>query len=151
QAMLALPPVAPQVGWRNSTRLARDHDIRLDSNDYSVHPAVIVRRIEVVADLDRVKVFWTARPSPITNACGPGIRPSPNPNIVRRRTCFATTESVRCDRCANTTSWRSNSAPWLITTPRWVSISAKAGWCHDDQNHPGQDCCGFIDQPRPDR
>jgi hypothetical protein len=55
--MLALPPVAPQVGWRNSTRLARDHYIRLDSNDYSVHPAVIGRRIEVVADLDRVKVF----------------------------------------------------------------------------------------------
>jgi hypothetical protein len=55
--MLALPPVAPQVGWRNSTRLARDHYIRLDSNDYSVHPAVIGRRIEAVADLDRVKVF----------------------------------------------------------------------------------------------
>ena len=55
--MLALPPVAPQLGWRTSTRLARDHYIRLDSNDYSVHPAVIGRRIEVVADLDRLKVF----------------------------------------------------------------------------------------------
>jgi transposase len=56
-AMLALPPVPPQVGWRNSTRLARDHYIRLDSNDYSVHPGVIGRRIEVTADLDRVQVF----------------------------------------------------------------------------------------------
>ena len=56
-AMLALPPVPPQVGWRHSTRLARDHYIRLDSNDYSVHPAVIGRRIEVAADLDRVQVF----------------------------------------------------------------------------------------------
>ncbi|UXA13652.1 IS21 family transposase [Mycobacterium sp. SMC-8] len=56
-AMLTLPPVAPEVGWRNSTRLARDHYIRLDSNDYSVHPAVIGRRIEVIADLDRVVVF----------------------------------------------------------------------------------------------
>lgn len=37
--------------------MARDHYIRLDSNDYSVHPAVIGRRIEVVADLDRLKVF----------------------------------------------------------------------------------------------
>lgn len=55
--MLTLPPVAPAIGWRSSTRLARDHYIRLDSNDYSVHPAVIGRRIEVVADLDRVKVF----------------------------------------------------------------------------------------------
>jgi hypothetical protein len=34
-------PVAPVTGWRASTRLARDHYIRLDSNDYSVHPAVI--------------------------------------------------------------------------------------------------------------
>jgi transposase len=56
-AMLALPPVAPATGWRTSTRLARDHYVRLDSNDYSVHPGVIGRRIEVVADLDRVRVF----------------------------------------------------------------------------------------------
>jgi transposase len=56
-AMLPLPPVAPVTGWRTSTRLARDHYVRLDSNDYSVHPGVIGRRIEIVADLDRVKVF----------------------------------------------------------------------------------------------
>lgn len=56
-AMLPLPPVAPATGWRTSTRLARDHYVRLDSNDYSVHPAVIGRRIEVLADLDRVRVF----------------------------------------------------------------------------------------------
>jgi hypothetical protein len=56
-AMLALPPVAPVTGWRESTRLARDHYIRLDSNDYSVHPTVIGRRIEVVADLSRVRAL----------------------------------------------------------------------------------------------
>ena len=61
QAMLTLPPVAPQVGWRTSTRLARDHYIRLDSNDYSVHPGVIGRRIEVLADLDRVQVFCAGK------------------------------------------------------------------------------------------
>ncbi len=55
-AMLALPPVPPVTGWRSSARLARDHYIRLDSNDYSVHPAVIGRRIEVTADLNRVQV-----------------------------------------------------------------------------------------------
>jgi hypothetical protein len=54
--MLALPPVPPQTGWRSSTRLPRDHYIRLNSNDYSVHPAVIGRRIEVHADLERVWV-----------------------------------------------------------------------------------------------
>jgi len=56
-AMLTLPPVAPETGWRAWTRLARDHYIRLDSNDYSVHPAVIGRRIEVAADLARVRVL----------------------------------------------------------------------------------------------
>jgi len=61
QAMLTLPPVAPATGWRASTRLARDHYVRLDSNDYSVHPAVIGRRIEVIADLARVRVFCEGR------------------------------------------------------------------------------------------
>ena len=56
-AMLALPPVAPVTGWRSSARLARDHYVRLDSNDYSVHPSVIGRRIEVLADLARVRVL----------------------------------------------------------------------------------------------
>jgi transposase len=56
QAMLTLPPVAPATGWRCSTRLPRDHYIRLDSNDYSVHPAVIGRRVEIIADLSRVRV-----------------------------------------------------------------------------------------------
>jgi transposase len=60
-AMLALPPVAPVTGWRNSVRLPRDHYVRLDSNDYSVHPAVIGRRIEVIADLHRVRAFCDGR------------------------------------------------------------------------------------------
>jgi transposase len=55
--MMTLPPVPPALGWANSLRLPRDHYVRLDSNDYSVHPAVIGRRIEVRADLTRVKVF----------------------------------------------------------------------------------------------
>src|SRR5438046_1692308 len=61
QAMLALPPVPPVTGWRQWARLARDHYIRLDSNDYSVHPAVIGRRIEVTAGLDRVTVTCEGR------------------------------------------------------------------------------------------
>jgi transposase len=60
-AMLPLPPVAPVTGWRSSLRLPRDHYIRLDSNDYSVHPAVIGRRVEVAADLDRVQVWCEGR------------------------------------------------------------------------------------------
>ncbi|WP_371687528.1 hypothetical protein [Micromonospora sp. KC721] len=29
------------VGWRQTTRLSRDHYVRLDGNDYPVHPSVI--------------------------------------------------------------------------------------------------------------
>jgi len=56
-AMLSLPPVAPETGWRLALRLPRDHYVRLDANDYSVHPAAIGRRIEVVAGLDRVRAY----------------------------------------------------------------------------------------------
>ncbi|MBO0772877.1 MAG: IS21 family transposase [Actinobacteria bacterium] len=61
QAMLPLPPVAPATGWRASLRLPRDYYVRLDSNDYSVDPAVIGRRVEVVADLERVRAFCDGR------------------------------------------------------------------------------------------
>ena len=61
QAMVPLPPVPPTVGWRASTRLARDHYVRIDSNDYSVHPAVIGRRIEIVVDLHRVQALCEGR------------------------------------------------------------------------------------------
>jgi transposase len=60
-AMLPLPPIAPTTGWRASVRLPRDHYVRLDGNDYSVHPGVIGRRVEVLADLDRVQAFCEAR------------------------------------------------------------------------------------------
>ena len=56
-AMLTLPPVGPAIGWRTATRLPRDHYVRLDSNDYSVHPVAVGRRIEITADLDRVRVW----------------------------------------------------------------------------------------------
>jgi transposase len=60
-AMLPLPPVAPVTGWHASLRLPRDHYIRLDSNDYSVHPAVVGRRVEIRADLERVWVWCDGR------------------------------------------------------------------------------------------
>lgn len=60
-AMLPLPPVAPATGWRSSLRLARDRYVRCDANDYSVHPGVIGRRVELAADLDRVRVLCDGR------------------------------------------------------------------------------------------
>jgi transposase len=61
-AMLGLPPVAPQTGWRAQCRLPRDHYVRLDSNDYSMHPAAVGRRIEVTADLARVRAVCDGQP-----------------------------------------------------------------------------------------
>jgi transposase len=60
-AMLPLPPVAPATGWRSALRLPRDHYVRLDSNDYSVHPAAVGRRVGVVADLEQVRVWCDGR------------------------------------------------------------------------------------------
>ena len=56
-AMLALPPVPPPIGWEHTLRLPRDHYVRLDSNDYSVHPSAVGRRVLIRADLDRVRVW----------------------------------------------------------------------------------------------
>ena len=44
------------TGWHASTRLPRDHYVRLDSNDYSVHPGAVGRRVDVAAGLERVVV-----------------------------------------------------------------------------------------------
>ncbi|MFA6577043.1 MAG: IS21 family transposase [Nocardioides sp.] len=60
-AMLPLPPVAPAVGWVNRVRLGRDYYVRLDSNDYSVDPALIGRFVDVGADLSRVEVRHEGR------------------------------------------------------------------------------------------
>ena len=61
-AMVALPPVAPTVGWRLTTRLPRDHYVRLDANDYSVHPSAVGRRVDVTADATHVEVLCDGKP-----------------------------------------------------------------------------------------
>lgn len=53
-AMMSFPPVLPDVSWRFSTRLPRDHYVRVDTNDYSVNPRFVGRRIEVRVTLDEV-------------------------------------------------------------------------------------------------
>jgi DNA replication protein DnaC len=61
-AMVALPPVAPMVGWRLSTRLPRDHYVRVGANDYSAHPSAIGRRVDIRADAGQVEVTCDGRP-----------------------------------------------------------------------------------------
>ncbi|WP_241978342.1 integrase core domain-containing protein [Cryobacterium sp. Hz9] len=55
-AMRGLPPMAPEVMFRNSVRLPRDYYVRAFSNDYSVDPAMIGRVVDVAASLERVTV-----------------------------------------------------------------------------------------------
>jgi transposase len=60
-AMLALPPIPPTVGWANQIRLGRDYYVRVDTNDYSVDPTAIGRHVTVTADLERVRVRLEGR------------------------------------------------------------------------------------------
>ena len=55
-AMMAFPAVLPDPALRFSTRLPRDHYVRVDTNDYSVNPRFVGRRVEVRVDLDTVVV-----------------------------------------------------------------------------------------------
>jgi len=53
---MPLPPTLPDPSWRFSTRLPRDHYIRVDTNDYSVNPRYVGRRVDVRVTLDEVVV-----------------------------------------------------------------------------------------------
>jgi transposase len=55
--MLALPPVGPPAWWRFSARIGRDHYVRVETCDYSVHPRAIGRRVTVRADTEEVTVI----------------------------------------------------------------------------------------------
>ena len=148
-AMLALPPIPPATGWRSSTRLARDHYVRLDSNDYSVHPAVIGRRIEVVADLDRVRVYCEGRVVADHERVWAWHQTLTDPDHLRPPTSCAAPASAPCDRSANRcASSRSSSGRWPTTTPRWASTWApRVGSRHDRP----QDRHRCRDRPGPDR
>ncbi|WP_406088846.1 IS21 family transposase [Kitasatospora purpeofusca] len=55
-AMLTVPPVGPPNWWRFHTRIGRDHYIRVDTNDYSVHPRAIGRTVMVRTDTEEITV-----------------------------------------------------------------------------------------------
>lgn len=56
-AMMAFPPVLPDPSWRYTIRLPRDHYVRVDTNDYSVNPRFVGRRVDVTVTLDQVVVI----------------------------------------------------------------------------------------------
>ncbi|MEU5811565.1 IS21 family transposase, partial [Streptomyces sp. NPDC047718] len=55
-SMLTLPPVGPPNWWPQTTRLGRDHYIRVDTCDYSVHPRAIGHRITVRTNTESITV-----------------------------------------------------------------------------------------------
>ncbi|WP_306370093.1 hypothetical protein [Nocardiopsis sp. CC223A] len=58
EKMVALPEQAPSaVGWWRTCRLPRDHYVRLDTCDYSVHPAAVGRQVVVHADPEHVRAW----------------------------------------------------------------------------------------------
>ena len=88
--MMALPPVLPDPAWRRDpNRLGRDHWVRVDTCDYSVHPRAIGRRVEVRVDLDEVVVTCGRRGGrPPPAVAGRSTAPSPTPptTIARKVT-----------------------------------------------------------------
>ena len=65
--MLELPPTPPTVGWSAAVRLGRDHYVRLDANDYSVHPSVVGRKVTVSADLNIDGILVIVTPQAMTD------------------------------------------------------------------------------------
>jgi hypothetical protein len=55
-AMMALPPLLPDMDWHHDLRLPADHWVRHQTNDYSVHPKAVGRRVHVAVDDARVSV-----------------------------------------------------------------------------------------------
>lgn len=55
-SMLGLPGVMPEVSWRHRIRLARDHYVRVETNDYSVNPRFVGRHVDITLTLDEVIV-----------------------------------------------------------------------------------------------
>lgn len=49
-AMLVLPPMLPDMDWHHDLRLPADHWVRHHTNDYSVHPKAVGRRVHVRVD-----------------------------------------------------------------------------------------------------
>ena len=51
---MPFPPVLPYPSWWFAVRLPREHCVRVDTNDYSVNPRLVGRRVEVRVTLEEV-------------------------------------------------------------------------------------------------
>ncbi|MGW3622528.1 Mu transposase domain-containing protein [Streptomyces sp. NPDC000880] len=121
--MLALPPVDPPRWWRFHTRIGRDHYIRVDTCDYSVHPMAIGKAVVVRTDTEEVTALLTPGGRQVAGmpAAGPDIRRSPIPTTpAPPLTCAGHTATSRPPRPAprpphpSTSTW--SNADWTLMT-----------------------------------
>jgi len=96
-AMMALPPVLPDMDAHRDLRLPADHWIRHHSNDYSVHPKAVGRRVHVRVDDTTVTVTLGAE----TVACHDRVLAShvtvtDAAHDKARRAARAAAEAPRC-------------------------------------------------------
>jgi transposase len=75
-AMLALPPVLPDMAFHKDLRLPGDHWLRYGGVDYSVHPKAVGRRVHMRADRHEVTVTCSGD------------------DVARHRRCFASHVTV---------------------------------------------------------
>jgi hypothetical protein len=78
QALRPLPERAPDTARRWVLRVPPDPHVRVDTNDYSLDPALVGRRVEIRVDEHHVTaVAWApARWPAATSAALPNTRPS---------------------------------------------------------------------------
>jgi transposase len=55
-SMMGFPAVLPDPSWRTTVRLPRDHYVRVETNDFSVNPRFVGRRVDVRLTLDELVV-----------------------------------------------------------------------------------------------
>jgi hypothetical protein len=73
---------SPQGDRIDTVRLGRDHYVRVATNDYSVHPKAIGRRVDVRVDLEWVTVTCGTDEVARHRRSGATIAPSPQLSMV---------------------------------------------------------------------
>ena len=109
ELMARLPAAMPDTARRWVTRVAPDPHLRVDTNDYSLDPALVGRRIEVCVDQRHVTASpWTRASSP----AGISVASRASARLPRLSTPARSSRNDARGR----SSRRSRSARWPATT-----------------------------------
>ncbi len=109
-----------------STRLARDHYVRVDANDYSVHPSAIGRRVDIQADAGQVVVTCDGQACRCPREVLGGASEHHRSAAPRRRDAVADRAPPR----------RRNPDPHRGRTPRPIRLRPHGGGSAAILSHP---------------